>query len=104
MTEPELRQLVMAAAKSTGVLAHYCGRSTLCQGDKGLPDLILLGRHGLVLAELKSRDGEVSPDQQQWLDRLERIEGMYSAAAVPRVLRPTDWHSGAVSRLLTRIR
>src|SRR6267142_696561 len=34
---------IMARASRLNVLSHYCGRSQLCQGDRGLPDLLCVG-------------------------------------------------------------
>lgn len=37
-------------------------------GDDGLPDIIALRKGVTLLAELKSADGRVRPEQQKWLD------------------------------------
>lgn len=42
------------------------------EGDKGLPDLILVHpvTGAVIFAELKTPRGVVSPDQRRWLDAL----------------------------------
>lgn len=47
--------------------------STAVQGDgAGFPDLVLLRQDRLIMAELKSAKGKVSPAQQTWLNGLKR--------------------------------
>ena len=51
----------------------------------GMLDLILVRRPHLIWVELKAEDGEVSPEQQQWIDDL-RASGQQVY-----VWRPSDW-------------
>lgn len=60
----------------------------------GLPDLILIRRPRLIWAELKTDDGDVTPDQWSWLQDL--------AAAGQEVYlwRPSHWSQ--IERILSR--
>jgi len=63
------------------------GWRTPVQGDGiGFPDLVLVKPPRLIIAELKSDTGKVSPDQELWLKAF---------AALPYVetwvWRPRDW-------------
>ena len=85
-------------------LAHYCGWlvehkrpamrkdgqwRTAIQGDPGGPDL-LLARGGIViLAELKSDTGKLTPEQGRW-----------HIAANTQIWRPHDWQY--IEALLTQ--
>ena len=40
--------------------------ATQMQGDPGFPDLVLAREGQVVFAELKSKRGKVTPDQQAW--------------------------------------
>ncbi|MFR9807089.1 hypothetical protein ACL02T_33050 [Pseudonocardia sp. RS010] len=56
--------------------------ATAVQGDIGSPDL-LLARHGdVILAELKTDDGRLRPEQRDWLTHL---------GPIAVVWRPRDW-------------
>lgn len=97
MTEAELLAEVMAACGRRGLLVHHCPDSRRCTGTPGLPDLVILSMHGILLAELKGQDGDTSADQDLWLCNLHY-------AGVPyRVWRPADWESGAIIGCLERL-
>lgn len=89
MSEADFQTRVVDYARLRGwMLVHYrpartkTGVRTPLQGDKGCPDLIL-ARHGRVLLiELKSDKGRVSPEQKTWLAHL----GQHG-----RLYRPADW-------------
>lgn len=40
------------------------------QGDKGFPDLVLVGRGRVIFAELKTAKGVVSDDQREWIEAI----------------------------------
>lgn len=59
---------------------------TAVSGDgKGFPDLVLVRKHRLVCAELKTNTGRTSKEQVAWLLALEE------AGAESWVWRPKDW-------------
>ena len=46
---------------------HHCADSRLCDGPSGLPDLIIVGRHGALFAEVKPHPGStLRPGQTTW--------------------------------------
>jgi hypothetical protein len=62
---------------------------------KGFPDLLMLRGRRLVVAELKDEYGEVSPEQQAWLDWFRAVPGVEVY-----VWRPRDVNR--VTEILTR--
>lgn len=68
----------------------------------GFPDLLMASKRGrigqpnrLIVAELKTERGRLSPQQAEWLK-------LFEACGVPAyVLRPSDWISGRIERILT---
>ena len=72
------RQVIELAHAYKWLVAHFrpgMNRrgewSTAVQGDgAGFPDLVLLRHNRLIIAELKSAKGKVSPAQQTWLNGL----------------------------------
>jgi len=52
----------------------------------GFPDLILVRGERMIAAELKRERGRVAPEQQAWLEDLERVPGIESY-----VWRPSLW-------------
>lgn len=85
MTEAELQAAIIEAARWTRWLVYHTHDSRRSQA--GFPDLILLHPRSstLVVAELKSTKGRITPEQRAWLDAF---------AAIPccrvRVYRPCD--------------
>lgn len=75
---------------------------TAVQGDgKGYPDLTIVGPGGQMWRELKSPEGRLSPEQLEWLSRLEQ------SGADVGVWRPADLTDGRIDaelRVLCRPR
>lgn len=93
--EDEWQQTVVELAQLLGYrVAHFRAartrkgwRTPVAADGAGFPDLVLV-RHGrLVVAELKSNSGRVTPEQQAWLDALT------AAGVEAHVWRPRDWHA-----------
>jgi len=62
---------IQARAQAVSVLSHYCGRSERCAGDRGMPDLFLVGLQGSAWLEIKTpATPRLSPDQVQWAYQL----------------------------------
>ena len=82
-TEAEFQQAVIELARTLGyAVAHFRPaktskgwRTPVAADGKGWPDLAIVGRGRIIYAELKSARGKLSPEQQEWLDRLERAGG-----------------------------
>lgn len=95
MTEDELLSAVTGCAAGLGVSAFHVPDSRRVVTGRGFPDLVLVGRRCLF-AELKSADGELSPDQVRWKYKL-------IAAGQRWVLwRPADW-PGRIKREIKEI-
>lgn len=74
-------------------------------GDRraaGFPDLVLTRRGRLLFLELKSEKGRLRAAQAEWLADLQEVEQDAAGRVVVRVLRPSDWDSGEIARLLAR--
>lgn len=97
MTEHELTSRVLGLARDLGVLAHHCPTSVRCVGARGLPDLILAGPCGVLLAELKDELGDTSAYQDDWLWTLTR------AGVRAVVWTPADWRDGTIRRELAAL-
>jgi len=95
-TEQQLLAAVIAqlAAQHDRLMWHHCTAPFRCSGPGGLPDLIIAGPGGLILAELKSAAGELSAGQDAWRWALNMG---YDANWAPfRLWRPADWAAGRI--------
>lgn len=105
ITERALKDACVDLAKAHGWLVFHAlpsinvrGRwATHFQGHPGFPDLVLVHPAGaLVVAELKSDIGRVTPSQQRFLDA-------FTAAGVEsHVWRPAELKDGTIARRLAR--
>lgn len=98
MTEADLQRAVMDLCRLYRCLVHHCrpaqtgrGWRTPIQGDAGFPDLVILGSRGLLLRELKTDRGGVSPGQAIWANRA------LVAGVDHGVWRPADLASGRIA-------
>lgn len=64
----------------------------------GWPDLVIFGGTRILYRELKSEEGELSPDQRRIGSQLTKSGGDWA------VWRPADLYSGAIERKLAEIR
>lgn len=111
MTEDELTALVIAECGRHGILVHHCKDSRYCEGTPGIPDLIIATEKGIIFAELKTRDGETSADQDLWHAVLYMATHGYPAVAREtesrivryRLWRPEHWDSGAIQATLEQL-
>jgi hypothetical protein len=70
------------------------GYRTAVAGDGvGFPDLLLVRDRRLIVAELKSADGDLTPAQQAWLLAFEHVAERY-------IWRPKDLTDGSIGRVL----
>lgn len=97
MTERELRDYVVDAARKLGWLEYHTWASI--HSPAGCPDLILCRwnayRGRLLFAELKSAKGMISPAQEAWLAALRSVRKVEVY-----LWRPADWVSGAIAEVL----
>lgn len=70
LSEEAFESQVKDLAKWGGWLYYHTHRSQ--HSPSGFPDCVLVRPPRLIFAELKTESGEVSPDQQKWLDILPR--------------------------------
>lgn len=96
--ERDLQRTIVELAHLTGWRVHHVrtaanqrGRwETPIQGDPGFPDLVLAKPGRLVIAELKSDTGKLSPDQEAWLATLSSVVRVSPGFEV-HIWRPCDW-------------
>jgi hypothetical protein len=88
--EEEFQFRVIQAAKRYGYLVSHSRPSlsqsgrwhTAIQGDKGFLDLVLAKAGDVIIAELKSDNGRLTPEQKLWIVAL---------GGLAVVWRPRDW-------------
>lgn len=66
--EADFQHVIVELARSLGWLVYHPHDSRNSEG--GWPDLALCKPPRFILAELKSRSGVISPDQERWLAAL----------------------------------
>lgn len=91
-SEKSFLQAVRELARALGYLEYHTHNSR--HSTAGFPDLILLRGTRLIVAELKTDKGRVTPDQEDWLQAFARLPDV-------RVFcwRPKDWdHIEAILR------
>jgi hypothetical protein len=95
MSESDLQASVVDLAGRLDYLCYHTFDSR--RSVKGFPDLVLLHRRSgnLVVAELKSDTGTVTPEQDEWL----RAFALRGAAFL---WRPEHWRDGTILRALHR--
>lgn len=97
MTHGELVGLILAKARSLGLLAHHCRDGRHCDGA-GFPDVVVAGRGGMLFAEVKTGSGETTGEQDAW------FWAFCHNGAVPCWLwREADWQDGTVERVLSAL-
>ena len=74
MTEAEFLASVTDVANLGQWFIYHTYDSRRSQA--GFPDLVLAKNGRVIFAELKTKKGRVRPDQQMWLDELEKHRGI----------------------------
>lgn len=103
MSEAQLQDSVIALARTLGWrVAHFrparteAGWRTAVSADgAGFPDLVMLRANRLLVVELKSEGGKLTPVQALWLGAFVLIQGCEQA-----LWRPSDWLSGHIEEVL----
>jgi hypothetical protein len=108
ITETQLQTAILDCAATLGWLCMHPrpartkdGWRTAAEGNgaAGWPDLAMARNGHLILAELKSTTGRVSPEQQRWLDELTAVS--VAANRVQTYLwSPAEWLNGTVETVL----
>lgn len=81
--EDAFQSAVVEAAKMHRCLCYHTHDSR--RSEKGFPDLVIVGRRGILYRELKMLRKQTTPEQEKWLTRLNAVG--QSAA----VWRPEHW-------------
>ena len=66
MTHDEIVAEIRPGPAGRGVLTHYCPDSRRCEGDRGLPDLLLVGMYGATFLKVKTPNDTLRPEQTTW--------------------------------------
>lgn len=93
ITERTLQDAIVACAQALGWRCYHTWLSL--NSESGYPDLTLTRGGRLVIAELKSATGKLSPAQADWLAALQLVPGIEV-----HEWRPEDWFSGRVEAVL----
>lgn len=77
MTHDEVVTEIQARAQARGILTHYCGPGERCKGDRGMPDLILVGGSYVAWVEVKTLGDRLKSLQTRWRYALLAIGAVY---------------------------
>ena len=77
MTHDQIVAEIQARAKRRGILSHYCGSAERCHGDRGMPDVLLVGMFGAAWVEVKTPGDTLRPDQVTWNHALKAAGQLY---------------------------
>lgn len=84
MSENAFQTKIIDLCKWLGLYVYHTYDSRMSVA--GFPDLVIVGKRGIVFAELKSTKGKVSLAQEEWLDRLRE-----AGSGQVFLWRPEDW-------------
>lgn len=103
LTEAKFQEQVIDLAQLFGWRCAHFRPARVMRGGKevyetpvsadgrGFPDLLMVRRHRLVVAELKSATGVVSPDQEAWLSAFDGVThvttGLWRPADIAEIER-----------------
>ena len=93
ITEKQLQENVRQLALYYRGLYYHTHDSRRSPG--GFPDAVIVKDNRLLIYELKSAAGKLSPEQEVWLKYLDRVNVIESG-----VWRPADWVSGEIERAI----
>jgi len=95
-SEDDLLEAVLALADEHQVLAFHSTDSRRDTG-RGFPDLVLVGRHHLMFAELKGWGGVRSVHQTTWSYRLRATGARYA------LWNPPDLTAGRIEKAISEL-
>ena len=72
--EREFQEEVVRVAETLGWVVYHTYDSR--RSGAGFPDILAVRNGCLIVAELKSEKGKVSPEQLAWLDKLANVREM----------------------------
>lgn len=88
-------------------MAGYCGWKLIYHtrdsrgSAAGFPDLVMIRGDSMIVAELKSQQGRVSPAQLQWYGACLKVEDRSNGAVQAYLWRPSDLDD--IERVLQRV-
>lgn len=78
MTHDQIVQEIIRRAHKIGVLSHYCRESQRCLGDRGTPDLLLVGHYRAAFIEVKTPAcPTLSSNQVTWMHAIKASGGIH---------------------------
>lgn len=84
MSESDFQAQVIAYAEALGWHVYHTQDSR--RSNPGWPDLAMVRGHRLILWELKTEKGRVTPEQRDYIARLRDVKTVYAG-----IRRPSDW-------------
>ena len=90
-SEQQFQDTIIALLKMLGLKYYHPYWSTF--SPEGFPDLVIVGRRGLLYRELKTEVGKVSDEQSRW------VAALREAGQDADVWRPADWPERIQSEL-----
>lgn len=94
MTHDEIVAEVVTRAKSRGILSHYCKQARFCEGDRGQPDIVCVGKFAAAWLEVKTPYDRLEPAQTTWMHALK------AAGQQHHVIRPAHLDDGTLDGIL----
>lgn len=94
MKEKDFQNSVIEIAKKIGYKVYFTKDSR--ESPSGFPDLVLVSKY-VIVAELKTNTGVLSPAQVDWMQALSAAEGVHAV-----VWRPKDMDT--IIKTLTNLR
>lgn len=97
---------VMGLAQRMGLLVHWCPDSRKCYGQKGFPDLTIVGPGGILFAECKMPDGQTTAEQDRWGWMLSQDRRRYRNREDIRyeLWFPVHLENGTIEKVLDKLR
>lgn len=83
-TEEQFQQQIITMAKLNGWRCYHTHDSR--HSEAGFPDLVMVRKPRLIVAELKRQDGRLRPAQAEWMDLFRAVPGVEV-----HLWRPSDW-------------
>ncbi len=95
MTENELDKAIRRLCRDLSLRVYHTHDSR--RSPAGFPDLVIVGPHGVLYAELKSVTGKLRPEQAEWRDAL------FAAGQTWLLWRPDGLADGSIGATLASI-
>ncbi len=88
-TEKDITREIRGYLRSRGILHWKAWGGPM--SEKGIPDILCCIKGRLIGIEVKGARGVVSPDQEKWIDRINRAGGLaFVAHSLDDVIRELE--------------